>query len=299
MRAVIGRSRMLTVAGALAVAGVALAGCSSQASPSLSPPPSAAPATESSSWQIALAALQHVHEVAFGGDGLLLATHQGVYTVDLNDGALQLTGAASFDAMGMAVTDAGVLASGHPGALTDDVFVAPNVGLIADDGDGWRSISLSGEVDFHALTASPDGTVVAGLPSGETVVMHSADGGLTWQRGAALEARDLVLAGDELIATTADGPLRSTDGGMTFTALGGAPLLVLVASSPSGNLVGVDATGAIVREEEGSWTTIGQVEGAAAGIAVAADSSVAVVDDRGVVLSRDGGDVWQVLVPAR
>jgi glucose/arabinose dehydrogenase len=227
---------MLTVAGALAVAGVALAGCSSQASPSLSPPPSAAPATESSSWQIALAALQHVHEVAFGGDGLLLATHQGVYTVDLDGGALALTGAASFDAMGMAVTDAGVLASGHPGEVTDDVFVAPNVGLIADDGDAWRSISLSGEVDFHALTA---------------------------------------------------------------TALEGAPLLVLVASGSSGDLVGVDATGAIVREDEGSWTTIGQIEGAAAGIAVAADGSVVVVDDRGVVLSRDGGDVWQVLVPAR
>lgn len=279
--------RRSAIAAGVAVAALGLAGC---ADAGAAPTPSSAPPEAS------LAALEHVHEVAFSGEDLLIASHQGVYAVDLESGALDLVGGTRFDAMGMAVTDAGVLASGHPGAQVDDVFVAPNVGLIGLDGEEWASISLSGEVDFHALTASADGAAVAGLPSGETAVLASGDGGATWQRGAQLEARDLVFTDDGgLVATTADGLMRSTDGGATFAAVEDAPLLVLIAADADG-FVGVDAEGAVVRSGTDGWQTLGATEGAAAAIAVA-DGMLAVVDDRGLVISRDDGDTWEVLVP--
>ena len=295
MTAVVRTRRVAVVAGVF-VAGLVLVGCADAgAMPAVTDAAPPAAGGEGS-----LSALEHVHEVAFDEDGLVLASHQGVYAVDLDTGALTLVGGAEFDAMGLAVTDAGVLASGHPGALVDEVFTPPNIGLISDSGSGWRSLSLAGEVDFHALTASADGVTVAGLPSGEPVVLHSPDGGTSWLRGASIEARDLALVGDTLVATTAEGAQRSTDGGASFTPIDGAPLLVLVAADPMtpGQLVGIDASGAVVRGSGDDWQTIGQAEGTPAAIAADATGTLALVDARGLVVSRDAGDSWQVLIPA-
>ncbi len=285
--------RLFAVASGAVVAAVGLLGCA-DATPVA---PSAAPPAASERAETSLGALEHAHEVAFQGGELLLASHQGVYAVDLDSGALELVGGVQFDAMGMAVTDAGVLASGHPGAQVDDVFLAPNIGLISLERNDWTSVSLGGEVDFHALSASADGVSVAGLASGEMTVLTSADGGETWQRGAQLDARDLTLTPDGLVATTADGLMRSDDGGETFAAVEGAPLLVLVAADGSA-LVGVDAAGAVVRSGTEGWQTLGRVEGTAAAVAVADDGMLAVVDDRGLVISSDDGQSWQVLLPA-
>ena len=273
----------------IALAGLALAavltGCTAQGAPA----PSAPPETEASP----LDALEHVHEIAFRGETVLIASHQGVYSVVPADGQLELVGDTAFDAMGMAATDAGTLASGHPGAHTDEVFVGPNLGLISSDGGGWESVALSGEVDFHALTAAADRSVIAGLPSGDTTVLTSVDLGQTGERGATLEARDLVYVSGDLIATTAEGPVRSEDRGMTFEPIEGAPLLVIVAANPSGELVGVDATGAIVHSGGAEWTTVGQASGSAVAIAVDQDGTIALVDDRGLVISSDGGATWE------
>lgn len=284
------------MAGALA-SGMVLVGCA-DAGPTPAQTDAATPAPTAA--EGSLSALEHVHEVAFDDDGLVLATHQGVYAVDRDTGALTLVGGVEFDAMSVAVTDAGVLASGHPGAQVDEVFTPPNVGLISDDGLGWQSVSLAGEVDFHALTASAGGETVAGLPSGEPVVLHSTDGGMSWQRGASIEARDLVLVGDTLVATTAEGAQRSIDGGASFTPIEGAPLLVLVAADPAtpGQVVAIDASGAIVRGDGDDWQNLGQSEGTPAAIAADADGAVALVDARGLVVSRDAGESWQVLIPA-
>ena len=92
-----------------------------------------------------------------------------------------------------------------------------------------------------------------------------------------------------MVGTTQDGPVRSTDGGYTFAATPGAPLIALL--SWSGNaLFGVAPDGTVyVSDDSGaSWDARGTV--AESPSAITADGeSLAVLVGQTIVESADGG----------
>jgi len=203
-------------------------------------------------------ALDHVHGLLATGDGTLLAgTHSGVAAIT-RTGSVTAVGSGADDLMGMMGipgTDQ-LISSGHPGEGSD----LPNpLGLIASDDGGttWTSVSLSGEVDFHALATS--GGLVVGY-DGRAGLLVSTDGGATFTPGARIAPVALAITPGGVWATTADGLQRSTDTGRTFTSVAGAPLLVLVASGTDASLWGVDTDGAAWSSPDGTtWDKRGRV----------------------------------------
>ncbi len=254
----------------------------------------------------ALSVFEHVHGLGIDSDeNVLVASHSGIYRVDAAGELSGPLGGEPFDAMGFASAGDQYFVSGHPspGSTT---FEGPNLGLLssADAGESWTSVSLAGETDFHALSVNQnDPTRLYGLSSDGAPLLASADGGVTWSEGASIQAYAVVPdpnVPDRLYATTPDGMLVSADAGQSFSSLADTPLLYLLAapSDVAGALVGVDVEGVVwVRSAEGGpWSDRGSVEGTAYALTTGADGErIALIDDRGLVETFDGGESWTVL----
>ncbi|GAA3640978.1 hypothetical protein GCM10022200_25880 [Microbacterium awajiense] len=272
-------TRPHATATAVALIAVALTGCAA-ADP---PPTGDEHATD----------MLHVHAIVTtpGGDGYLLGTHEGIYAATPDGQLGDRVGDEDFDAMGLTASGEDLIASGHPGRDTSEGLGAGNLGIIRSDDGGitWDPVAFTGEKDFHALTAAPDGTLYGqATDSGE--LLSSTDSGVTWQpTGATLFTFGLAVdATGGIIAVTPDGLQLSTDGGASFAALSDAPKLYVIAASPDHQrLVGVGTDGAIWSSTAGgAWQSIGAVHGAAQAITIADDGEVLVVDDSGVSLVR-------------
>ena len=263
-------------------------------------------ATPPSSTNGGSAIVGHIHElVSSESDGsLLVATHEGLHrlSVDPDGSAIAVgpLGDLDFDPMGFTIADGTAYASGHPGPTTPDSFGAPNLGLITstDGAETWTNISLTGVTDFHALAVMSSGAElpqVFGLDPGNPRIQRSTDGGRTWRDGAELVARDILVVGTRLYATTSEGLAISEDGGMTFTLDPAAPALYLVAADRQGTLAGIDTTGTLWTRSPGQdWNQGGTVSGTPQ--AVAADGArIFVADDRGIAFTEDAGATWVVL----
>ncbi|SFB56529.1 hypothetical protein SAMN05216266_1205 [Amycolatopsis marina] len=183
------------------------------------------------------------------------------------------------------------LGSGHPDPEEAD---QPNpLGLIesTDGGRTWESVSLAGEVDFHALEAEHG--LVYGYDSQSQQVMVSNDRE-NWDRRASLAMADFAVhPGDpeELLATTQQGLARSTDGGRTFAPVPGAPLMVMVDWSAEGGVVGVDPDGGVHSSSDGgtTWAQRGQVGGAPQAVSTSGPADVYVATESGIHASQDAG----------
>ncbi|TFD50350.1 hypothetical protein E3T43_18240 [Cryobacterium sp. Hh7] len=270
--------------------------------------------------------VEHVH--GLGADPLTgdtyAATHQGVWLIPtgmLPDtylaGApradttqpIQIAGLAQ-DTMGFTVAAPGqLLASGHPDPSEPSDLALPNLGLISstDGASSWTALSLAGKTDFHDLDAVPldDGTLrVYGYDAGAGNISISDDSGLTWTAGANLALRDLSAdpsQAERLYATTAEGVMLSTDVGRTFSAMSGAPVLLLldtVDANAGGGLVGLDPSGAVWRLDAETWTQTGTTGRAPEAFAVVGGSSpwILVADVTGIAASDDFGKTWTALV---
>jgi hypothetical protein len=214
-----------------------------------------------------------------------VATHGGLYVVTAT--AVRRVGPAA-DLMGFAIApDGRFLASGHPAPGTD---LPEPAGLLEsrDRGRTWTSVSRGGRSDFHALTAAGAGAV--GF-DGE--LRRSADG-RAWQTGR-IDVHPHALAADRrgrvVLATTEDGLRRSTDGGRSFAAVAGAPLLLLVASNGGTLFTGVTPGGEVWSSADDgvTWRVRGAVPGQEPQALAAAGDAVAVVFDGQVLVSADGG----------
>ncbi|WP_238384639.1 F510_1955 family glycosylhydrolase [Segeticoccus rhizosphaerae] len=244
---------------------------------------------------------QHVHAIARDpGDGTVkLATHDGLFTLTTG-GTWQQIGPA-IDLMGFTVTGPGnYYASGHP---DPDTGLPEPAGLLhsVDAGKTWTALSRGGQSDFHALTASTRGVV--GFDGG---LRHSSDG-RSWRTGAIpAPVRSLGAAPDgaRVLATTEQGVLASSDHGRTWTAVPGAPMLLLVAWADDTTAVGISPAGqvSISTDAGNTWrTTQHTLAGPEALSAIRTPGGgleILAVASAGVVSSTDRGATFKPVTPA-
>jgi hypothetical protein len=272
---------------------MALAGCGQGGEQAASPPEPAAD-------QPGPVRLAHVHGLGINpADGdLYAASHYGVFRLPAGGAPEQIAG-RSQDTMGFTIVGPDhFLGSGHPDP--SESGQPPHLGLIesTDAGQAWRSLSLAGAADFHALEAKHD--QVYGYDSQTRQIMVSADK-TTWDPRARLALADFAVSPDSpdlLLATTQQGPARSTDGGRSFSPIAGAPLLVLLDWPSTDRLVGVAPDGTVHTSADGGagWTVTGQVPGQPEAITTHG-AEVYVATDSGIYRSTDNGATFSLLQP--
>lgn len=187
------------------------------------------------------------------------------------------------------------LASGHPAGGQN----APaHLGLIesGDAGRTWKTLSLAGDADFHALRYRHD--TVYGYNSVRGQLIVSTDR-TTWQTRSTLALRNFDVSPADpkiLLATTEAGVQRSTDRGLTWAPAGGPPLLLL-AWETTDQLWGVSTASDLLRSADGgvSWTRAGALPGPASAFAAHHGTLYAAVHEQGIYRSSDGGTTWKEL----
>ena len=137
-----------------------------------------------------LKSVSHIHHVKVAGNKVLVLTHEGLFElVGKND--MKLVGKERIDVMGFVSLGDVLVASGHPAVGS----TTPNpIGVIksVDGGLTWKSISLSGKVDFHYLEGS--GSDFYGADSQTGKLMYSADSGVTWNTLGANTFTDIAVS---------------------------------------------------------------------------------------------------------
>lgn len=291
-----GSSTLGALAGAFAMT-LALAGCGATAAstvtaggaarggPAASAPAPGAPAVRLPG--------QHVHGIAAAKDGsrVLVATHEGVF--DVMGGAPARLGEPD-DVMGLAGDPSGTLwASGHPAPGSSK----PNpLGLLrsVDGGRTWTGVSNEGMSDFHALAVTKSGLV------GFDGALKRTASGRTWTE-VPVPFHPAALAGhpssDTVLATTELGPFASSDGGATWSAVPGAPVIQYAAFADAHRAIGIAPDGAVHTSADSgrTWTRAGTVSGGVEALAAAAPEGEAgvvrvwVATSAGLLTSTDGG----------
>ncbi len=174
-----------------------------------------------------LMAATHVHGIgpgAGGLDSLTLATHNGLWAVDLASDTATRLGQSQDDFMGYSAVPGSpgtAVASGHPAT-------GGNLGIIRteDAGQTWAHVAdgQDGPVDFHNMEVSrADPKVIYGV-SHDGRVQRSADGGHTWEVSGRAPEKLIDIATSPvdvalLYAATEAGLFFSPDRGVTWTAM--------------------------------------------------------------------------------
>jgi len=242
--------------------------------------------------------LAHVHGLGVNpADGALYAgTHYGLYRLAAGRDP-ELVGDIVQDFMGFTVAGPDhFLGSGHPGEDARDK--APNLGLIesTNSGQSWTSVSLNGEVDFHTLDYRHG--LVYGLDSGSRTLMVSADKRM-WDRRAAISAADIAVSPqntNEILATTADGVMRSLDQGKTFTPVDAQAQPVLLSWPDDGPLIGVDPIGTVYASDDSgtTWQARRALGEPPQAVLAAGGGQVFVATESGIHRSTDNATTFEV-----
>lgn len=244
----------------------------------------------------------HVHGLGVNpADGsLYVATHHGTFRIG-GDEPAERVGDNAQDTMGFTVAGPDhFLASGHPDMEGFRQGQPGRLGLIesTDAGKTWRTLSLSGEADFHALAVAHGRTYGWDASSGRFMVssdQRSWDARSTVRlTGFAVDPGDP----DHIVAGTAEGLSDSRDGGRTWQRLPGPALVVLSWDKTSG-LVGADTEGTVHRSVDSgaSWSPRGRLPGSPqAFLATAGDLYAAAEVDgtTGIYRSTDEGRSWRL-----
>lgn len=244
----------------------------------------------------------HVHGLGIdASDGALhVATHNGLYRMP-DDGPVERVSADRHDFMGFTVAGPDrFLASGHPapGTAAFEELDRPLFGLIesTDGGRTWDPVSLSGQVDFHALEAAHGN--VYGFDATTSRVLVSTDGGSTWDERSDIPIADLAVDPadeDRIVVSTADGLAESTDGGRSWQLID-APAVVFLDWHAERGLWGLDAQGTVHRLDGDTWQAVEELAGAPQALLVHDGGVVAAVDDGSTVIhTSDDGQDWAVL----
>lgn len=242
---------------------------------------------------VSLDKMEHIHSVATDGKGFFLASHHGLYS--WTGTSWQLRG-EEFDVMGLAINNGVFFASGHPGPSQD----LPNpLGLLLSNNEGetWRSHSLSGHVDFHLLRVSGD--TLVGIAANFESVLVSTDGGTNWLTLVTPVFTDLDMnpqvASEVLLVS--DGVLSvSTDAATSFAQIPAPDEVTFVDWSDNGVFLASNST--LYRSElyNGQYVAFSQEFRNIAAIGASSDAII-VLDDRGVHMSTDGGETFSTATP--
>ena len=205
--------------------------------------------------------LDHVHAAVYVDGGLLIGTHTGVVEVDPATGAVSSTGASRDDFMGLAGSAALLVSSGHPGAGST---LPDPVGLLrsTDGAQTWETVSLTGEIDFHALAIEGD-RIAGAATTGD--LLYSQDAGASWTPVAQGAITSLAWFDDRL--WIADGLTLSSwsPGDASPTPTGDDAALIVVAAPDGRRMWAVRADGTVVTSTDGvSWEEAGSVRSAGA-----------------------------------
>lgn len=169
----------------------------------------------------------HIHGIAAGmagPDSVTLATHHGVFSVDLAAQTAVAIGTSRDDFMGFSPVPGQpghAFASGHPES-------GGNLGVIRteDGGKSWAHVSdgIGGPVDFHNFEVSrADALVLYGI-SHDGAVQRSGDGGATWALTGTAPDKLIDIATsatdpDQVYAATENGLFESRDAGANWQSI--------------------------------------------------------------------------------
>lgn len=243
----------------------------------------------------------HIHGVAPDPDApdvLVVATHTGLYRV--SDGDAERVGDAYHDLMGFTVADDGTFyASGHPDLQSDHLRTedgSPHLGLVrsTDGGRSWESVSLLGEVDFHALTIA--GSTILGGDATSGRILASDDDGRTWEERGRLDLLSVAADPDDpqlMVGSTADGLANSDDGGQRWEPLPDTAPGTLAADEDGFVVARADGTVADSQDLT-TWTERGRLPGTPVALDASQGRLHAAVDGHGVFTSTDRGETWTV-----
>lgn len=166
----------------------------------------------------------------------------------------------------------------------------PCAGLL----DTWKDRSLTGEADFHALEYARG--PLYGYDSTNDLLRTSKDGA-TWEDRAHLPALDIAVNPsnpDTVLATTAQGIAKSTDGGKTFTP-GTGPVLAYLSWAMPDALYGIDPAGSLDSSTDGgiTWKKTATVPGGQPQALTTVDAQrILAATQDGVYESKDGGQTF-------
>ena len=246
--------------------------------------------------------IAHVHGLGLdpADSSLFVATHYGTFRIG-PDKKVHRIGRSYQDTMGFTVAGEGrLLGSGHPDVQGARQGQPGRLGLIesTDGGASWRSLSLSGEADFHGLSFAHGR--VYGSDSGSGRFMVSADG-KTWDVRSAVPLAGFAVDPanpEHVVGAGRTGLLESTDGGRTWVSRAG-PGLVTLAWEPSVGLVGAASDGGLHRSGDGgaSWSATGRLPGPPEALLVTATSWYAAAKEggaTGIYRSTDSGRTWEL-----
>jgi hypothetical protein len=232
----------------------------------------------------------HIHGMAVDSETgkVMLATHDGLF--GLGSGTPEKIGPA-IDLMGFAPAgNDHYYASGHPAPETG---LPEPAGLLRsqDGGETWQQVSLGGVSDFHALAVTRSGII-----GFDGTLKTTADLETWTTREVGFDPYHLsgTPTGDVVLATTAAGVHRSTDGGKTWAAPSTGPVLLMTSFATASTVIGVAPDGAVhVSPDAGrTWRTTGAVTGHPSALAAAGPDEhpqIWVATPTGIEHSVDGG----------
>lgn len=229
-------------------------------------------------------------------DGTLyVASHFGVFRVTDN-GTPERVADRWQDTMGFAVVGPGhFLGSGHPDLRER---LPASLGLIesTDGAETWKTVSLLGDADLHAIEPAADRIYAYDSVSGSLLMTADRK---HWDTISTQPLYDLAANPahpDTVYATTDRGVLIRSTNGQEPKVVPDAPTLTAIDWQPDGPLIGIAADGTVMTSPDAvQWQDAGRLDGPAEALDAISGSWHAATES-GVYQSTDDGQTWQPLL---